>query len=392
MDDGTRITTVVEHFLRAAKARKLPEVQEMLAKNPSLLNCAEAGGYSAMHFAAFNGDDSIVSFLLSKGADVNVENLDGNTPLVMAVKGRHLDTIRILVDSGADINKMNAMGTTAIHHAAAMGYVDCLFLLQELKANTVFNRIPVGTLLHWATHSGDLKTVGTVMYRMNVPVDAEDAHGGTPLMVAIHMNKLKVVAFLLEHGADPNCVVCEDGTTPLHMAMELNSAECVKILCKCKANPQLTNKKGLRPADYGKPGTACSSELEKAMKEKGDRLAESLKMKNQGNRVFQNGENMKAIKFYTLAIHLDASNHILFSNRAACYFKLGELDLAYFDACRCLRLDPTFVRGYVRLSAACLAMGKYDEAMEAAEKGLALDPSNSDLATIRADAFKKRSN
>lgn len=392
MDDATRISPEIEKFLRSAKSQDLNGCEQQLAENPSLLNACEAGGFTALHFAAFNGDIQLIQFLLSKGAEVDVENFDGNTPLAMAVKGHQLKAIRELVSGGASLEKSTTLGSTAIHHAASMGFIDCMLLLKELGANTIFENNEAGSLLHWAAHSGSIPCVGAVLYDLNIPVNVLDKHGGTALMVAIHTLQLEVAAFLLEHGADPNLAIPEDGTTALHVAVEFGSAEAVKLLCNCGADPQVKNSAGETPLSLAKTAgkTAAAAELSKPVKSKECRKEEASKIKNQGNKVFQKGENVKAAKFYSLAIHWDNTNPIFFSNRAACYFNQRLLEQAYFDAVRCLQLDPSFLRGYIRKTATCLALNRFDEAMESASLGLKLDSSNTELSHMREEAFKMR--
>lgn len=391
MDNGTRISPEIEKFLRGAKSQDLNGCQQQLEENPTLLNAAEAGGYTALHFAAFNGDLALIQLLLSKNAELNVQNFDGNTPLVMAVKGHQLKAIRLLVEGGADVNKSTEQGSTAIHHAASMGYVDCMHLLKELGATTFFDRTEAGTLLHWASHSGSIPCVGAVVYDLKVPLNAVDKHGGTSLMVAVHMQNLQVASFLLEHGADPNMAVPEDGTTALHVAIEINSLDAVKLLRRCGANAELKNKAGETPLDIAKTAgfSLIINELSKAPQTTEARQKDAEKVKNQGNAAFKNGENVKAAKFYSLAIQLNNANHVFFSNRAACYFNQNMYEQAYFDAVRCIELNSSFVRGYVRKSAICLALNRFDEAMEAANVGLKLDSANMELAHIRDEAFKK---
>ncbi len=44
---------------------------------------------SALHLAAAEGHKEVVSFLVSKGADVNSEDRWGNRPLRDAIQGKH---------------------------------------------------------------------------------------------------------------------------------------------------------------------------------------------------------------------------------------------------------------------------------------------------------------
>lgn len=391
MDDGTRISEDVEKFLRAARSRDTADCSRMLKEKPELLNSVEAGGYSALHFAAFNGDVEMLRLLLSNKPDLDVENYDGNTPLTMAVKGNQQEAIRMLVNAGADVNHASDSGSTAAHYAASMAYLDCLRLLVELGAKTIYEPSQAGTLLHWACHSGDVNCVGAVLYEFKVPVNAADKHGGTALFTALFMKKVEVVEFLVEHGAAVDVTITEDGTTPLHIAVEHANAECVRLLYSCGADANVKNKEGVSPRELAKSvnNSNAAKELEKPQVPKEKRVDEAARFKNQGNKVFQLGENVKAAKFYTLAIHLDGTNHVYYSNRAACYFNQQFYTGAYWDSLRCIALNATWPKGYLRKAATELAMKKYTDALTTASQGLKLDPANKDLQQVKDEAFKQ---
>lgn len=54
----------------------------------------------------------------------------------------------------------------------------------------------------------------------------------------------------------------------------------------------------------------------------------------------------------------------VYSNRAACYTKLGALPEGLKDANKCIELDPKFVKGYSRKAAIQFFMKEYDKALE----------------------------
>lgn len=392
MDDGTRIPEDVEAFLRAARSGEVAKCSAMLEGKSELLNSQEAGGYGALHFAAFNGDVPMLTMLLAHKPNLDLENYDDNTPLIMAVKGRQLESIRMLVNAGADVNKETGSGSTAAHHAAAMGYLDCLRLLVQLGAKTAYPASEAGSLLHWACHSGDVNCVGAMLYEFHVPIDTPDKHGGTALFTALFMKKTEVVEFLLEHGANPNVTITADGTSALHIAVEHGNTECVRLLCSCGADPNAKNTDGESPLDIATKNsdTAALKELTKTCVPKEKRTEEAARFKNQGNKVFAEGENVKAAKFYTLAIHLDITNHVFFSNRSACYFNQQYYTGAYWDSQRCIALNPKWPKGYLRRSATELAMKRYDDAITTATEGLKLESSNKDLLHIKEEATKLR--
>lgn len=393
MDDGQRITPEVEEFLRSARGRDSGKVAEMLNKNPSLLNSIEAGGFCALHFAAFNGDIPMLELLLSKKPDVNLENYDGNTPLIMAAKVKQHEAIKFLVDAGADINFMTKTGVTAAHHAASMGNPQTVRFLASLGATINHTKpLATGSVLHWAAHSGDADVVGCILHEFGVPIDTVDVHGGTPLFIAVHLKKSEVVTFLLEQGANPNKIVDESGETALHIAVEHGLLEDVKTLLSFGADPNVVDKEGKTPISIAqdKGHAPALKELLKPLQSKEKRLEDAARFKAQGNKVFAAGENHKAAKFYTLAISLEPSNQVYFSNRAACYFNTRNLKAALWDACRCIQIKPDWPKGYFRKAATLNALGETAEAEKVIAAGLKLDASNGDLLTLKQDIEKNK--
>ncbi|CAK5025063.1 unnamed protein product [Meloidogyne enterolobii] len=121
-------------------------------------------------------------------------------------------------------------------------------------------------------------------------------------------------------------------------------------------------------------------ELEKLVKEK-ERLAYidpkiSEEEKTRGNELFKKGDYPGAMKHYNEALKRNPDNHVLYSNRAACYTKLMEFQRAIDDCDTCIKRDPKFVKAYIRKGAALYAMREYSRAQKAYEDAMTIDPNN----------------
>ena len=71
----------------------------------------------ALLAACGKGDNAKVSELLGRGANVNVQNDAGSTPLIEAVYNNHIETVRLLLEKGADPNSRKNDGASALGFA-----------------------------------------------------------------------------------------------------------------------------------------------------------------------------------------------------------------------------------------------------------------------------------
>ncbi|CAL4076652.1 unnamed protein product, partial [Meganyctiphanes norvegica] len=105
----------------ATKDGDLPKVKEALAAgtNPDWQNPDDKWEAAALHWAAANNHPAIVRELLGAGADKNIKNSDGSTPLRIASGRGSTDVITLLVSHDANVNTEDKYGTTAIMIAAS---------------------------------------------------------------------------------------------------------------------------------------------------------------------------------------------------------------------------------------------------------------------------------
>ena len=83
--------------------------------------------------------------------------------------------------------------------------------------------------LHWAAITDQAEIIGKLLDR-GAAVDARDAEGRTPLMVAAAFDSRAVAAVLLARGADPLARDAVDGNTPLDFAAMAGQADFARLL------------------------------------------------------------------------------------------------------------------------------------------------------------------
>lgn len=118
--------------LMAASLKGHVEVAKVLIANGAEVN---SSGWSPLHYAAFEGNASMVRFLLDQGADKNAIAPNEYTPLMLAVRNGHEEAARALLYGDPDVNyKARSSGDSALKLALQKGYEPVVTLLKRAGA------------------------------------------------------------------------------------------------------------------------------------------------------------------------------------------------------------------------------------------------------------------
>ncbi|XP_029475487.1 ankyrin repeat domain-containing protein 55 [Rhinatrema bivittatum] len=189
---------------------------------------AEEIDLTVVYQAAANGDVNTLTEVIREDPSI-LEYCDneGSTPLMHAVSGRQVDTVKLLLKMGANINTQDACGRTSLSLATYLGWLEgCVSLLRNGAKQNIPDkngRLP----LHAATAESDVRLLTVLLQQSTLSeINHQDNEGMTSLHWAAFHNRPPHVQTLLQKGADPT-LVDKDFKTALHWAVQSGN----RILC-----------------------------------------------------------------------------------------------------------------------------------------------------------------
>ncbi len=195
--------------------------------------CTFEHGMTALHLAVSNSNTALAEFLLSKGANPNVADKDGDTPLHLAVKyaARNMDIAKLLLNHpDVDVNCLNNWGHSALGYAIGLGEI---WEHGKLIANLMIEKGAVETeKIRETRNKHRSRSIYNFIYRSKaedetenvlsdatVPIEEKIAiMKNEQLISAITDSDVKSVRLLLENGADISSARGEYGNNALYVA------------------------------------------------------------------------------------------------------------------------------------------------------------------------------
>jgi ankyrin repeat protein len=179
-------------IIAAVKADKLEIVKILLAHGADI-NARNYFQETALHYAAKKGNLNMIIYLIDRGAEINVADTAGNTPLTAVLTygktigdQNNLNIIKLLIEKGADLNVKTASGETPLIIAIKKCF--------------------------------DKPELPQLLIAKGADVNFKNINGDTPLHISASNNNLKLVLLLIDSGADIN-VKNNNYETPLDVTI-----------------------------------------------------------------------------------------------------------------------------------------------------------------------------
>ena len=173
-----------------------------LAKDDVDINVQDVEGRSPLSLAAWRGDTATVDILLNAQAQVNIRDHSCKSPLLWALQAPTPTCAKLLLQYDADATVVNNNGQDALYFASY--YFDDEALIQSLlKSGADVNRISGrgGSTIANAARHGYLRSAKALLDG-GANVDILDHEGDSPLMEALLRGQTEAARFLLERGAN----------------------------------------------------------------------------------------------------------------------------------------------------------------------------------------------
>lgn len=174
-----------------------------------------------IHEAIKKGDAAKLQEIIARFPESLLVHDEMTPPLSVAVREKKNDLVAIMLKNGADVN--------------VLGYYD------------MNNFVRRSTPLHIACYVDNTGAVDLILKTKKADLNARDAAGRTPILVAAEKGFAGIVRMLAENGADVKASTEYLGTALHHMA-ELGYADVVELLIAKGADVNASRNQGQTPA------------------------------------------------------------------------------------------------------------------------------------------------
>ncbi|MBW5380013.1 ankyrin repeat domain-containing protein [Brachyspira hampsonii] len=227
IDVDTKDTNTMLHY---AVGNGSIEAASELIKLGANIDNTNANFKTSLHYVIENNSNKLlesVNLLLSKNANPNIKDKNGNTALHLAVmnanksKSKYIEVINTLIKYNADINILNDKNQLALNIAVINNDTEISNILinAESELNNIYNGYAP---IHIAVKNNNISIVDNLLLNC-ADAEIKDSRGYTPLATAVENNNLEMCRKLIRNNAAAD-------SKAIDLAKKMNNKEIKKLL------------------------------------------------------------------------------------------------------------------------------------------------------------------
>ncbi|MEI0549977.1 ankyrin repeat domain-containing protein [Brachyspira intermedia] len=227
IDVDTKDTNTMLHY---AVGHGSIEAADELIKLGADIDNTNANFKTSLHYIIENNSDRLiesVNLLLSKKANPNIKDKNGNTALHLAVMNAHkskkeyIEVINALIKNNANVNILNDKNQLALNISVINNDTEISNIL--INARSELNNMYNGYApIHTAVKNNNIAITDTLLLN-GADVDIKDSKGYSPLAIAVENNNLEICRKLIRNNAAVD-------SKAIDIAKKMNNKEIKKLL------------------------------------------------------------------------------------------------------------------------------------------------------------------
>ncbi len=291
----------------------MKELLQFLHSNQINFNLKNNVGNTLLSCAVLVKNIALIESLLSLKEDINLD-INDSVPLNIAVINNFIDIAKILIDNGVDVNKQNDEGNTSLMLASYQHNLEIFNHILTKNPNILAKNKRNWTALMWACDNSSPdesanNEIISLLIQKGSELNEKNILGETALnLIANNINEYSSLhmLLLLDAGADPN-IPDNKGNTPLlnlandtYTQFTYQTISMMILLLNHNAN--INHKNNYNKTIYN----IMSLELNQYFQ-----ICNTFTRKNINNKIFCNSECLICIEKSNKMVLIDSCNHIV---------------------------------------------------------------------------------
>jgi len=234
-NDNAKQTKLIMQLIDATIKGDATSITRLIAAKANVNS--QLNNFTALDHAVSDNQEQICKILISNGAKINAQDMDGNTALMSAVRQGYESLTRLLIEHNANLEILNKQGFTPLMLAGMYGHENICKILLMHRIDIIDTQNATGeTAFKFAAYKGH-EQICKLYLACGANINIQDKLGRTALFIAALSDNEKACKLLVTHGANIETGNVE-GKTPLMIAAHYGrKSACKAIITHATFNP-----------------------------------------------------------------------------------------------------------------------------------------------------------